>query len=390
MKGYFRKIPAKNRKGYTWSFTVDIGRDPATGKRRQKTRSGFETKKQAQEACAKLISELSKGTYIEPSKIAYKDFLDQWLESKETRVRKATYSKYMNHIKNHIKPGLGNMPLSEITPMMIDRFYTRLRKEKGLSNTSIADIHNIVKSTFKQAMVWNMVGRNPAELVTPPKRDKKEPRLRRMEKCTRFLKAAQGHREYIAFLLALTTGMRQSEILALRWKDIDFDRQTISVNQTLEHDGKGLNTKTKSHNSYRLISIDDETINQLKKHKGLISREKLLLGPGYQDHGLVIPTSVGTPLNPRNLLRTFYRFIKLSGVPKITFHDLRHTHASLLLMQKENPKAVAERLGHDVRMLMETYAHILPNMQKETAANFGKMFYQKDIQSGKNVVKSQS
>ncbi len=374
---YFRKYNVKsNAKGYMWSYTADLGRNPRTGKRIQITRRGFETKKEAEAHCAELISKNSKGEVSLPSKTLVKDYLDRWLLSKN-KIRKATKNKYSTIIRNHLQPGLGFIELSKLTEHHINELYSSLIKESKLSNTTIADIHAVLKNALNQAVKRRIIASNPADLVESPSRDKKVIEVWDYDEANKFLSFARKERQYIAFLLALTTGMRQSEILGLPWKNVDFSNGTIAVTQTLEHDGKELVPKVKSRHSQRSISIDEDTMNQIKQHKKLIAKEKLLLGPSYEDHNLVIPTSKGTPIIPRNLLRTHYRIIRNSDVRPLDFHSLRHTHATMLLKEGENPKTVAERLGHDVRTLMDTYAHVLPNMQKQTAINFGKRFHKK-------------
>ncbi|WP_121604895.1 site-specific integrase [Virgibacillus sp. Bac332] len=189
---------------------------------------------------------------------------------------------------------------------------------------------------------------------------------------------AKDSRYYHAFLLALTTGMRQGEILGLRWKDIDIENETISIVQTLSHKGQELSVGAKTNSGNRRISIDSNTLSQVLKHRTLQEEEMMVNSPVYNSQNdLVVRTSTGLPLSPRNLLRSFYSIIDKSGIKKIRFHDLRHTHASLLLKQGVNPKIVSERLGHaNVRITLDTYSHLLPNLQKETVNNFSKMFYQ--------------
>lgn len=170
--------------------------------------------------------------------------------------------------------------------------------------------------------------------------------------------------------------MRQGEILGLRWKDIDEENRTISIVQTLSHDGKEFNVGAKTDSGNRVIAIDEQTLNQVIKLKHRYKVEMIASRPLYKDYDLVICTSVDTPLSPRNLNRSFDSIIKKAHVKKIRFHDMRHTHASLLLKQGVNPKIVSERLGHaNVRITLDTYSHLLPNLQKETAEEFGKMFY---------------
>ncbi len=170
--------------------------------------------------------------------------------------------------------------------------------------------------------------------------------------------------------------MRQGEILGLRWKDIDEENRTISIVQTLSHDGKELSAGAKTDSGNRQISIDENTLGKILKLKHRTKVETVANRPLYNDLGLVICTSVGTPLSPRNLNRSFDSIIQKAGIRKIRFHDMRHTHASLLLKQGVNPKIVSERLGHaNVRITLDTYSHLLPNLQKDTADEFGKLFY---------------
>lgn len=373
----FKKYPVKNNaKGYKWMYIVDLGKDPRTGKRIQKCKRGFDTKKEAEAHCGKLINKHYKGEMTTPSKMLFKDYLDQWIRSKR-KIRDSTLKNYKNQVYNHIRPELGNAELARLTDNDLYDFYEKLKEEKGLSNTTIHDIHKTVKQILSHAVTKKLIGVNVAEFVEPPARDKKQILVWDYAECQKFLDAVKEHREYMAFLLALTTGMRQSEILALSWKHVDFERNIISVYQSLERGAKGISTKVKSKNSFRSIQVDSQTMFELRRHRRLITEEKNCAGEMYTDLDLVIPTSKGTPINQRNLLRTFYRYMKKANVRKIDFHDLRHTHATMLLREGHNPKAVAERLGHDVRTLMETYAHVLPNMQEQIANNFGSRFYQK-------------
>lgn len=170
--------------------------------------------------------------------------------------------------------------------------------------------------------------------------------------------------------------MRQSEILGLRWKDIDFDDAVLHVHQTLSHDGKKLYQDTKTKSSKRTISLIDWTLAILKDQRKKYKKQKLAAGADYKDHDLVICTKIGTPINPRNLLRTFYSLMKKADVPKIRFHDLRHTVARLMLSRNINPKVVKEILGHsDIRVTLDTYSHVLPSVHKETAKQYGSMLF---------------
>ncbi|WP_332695941.1 tyrosine-type recombinase/integrase [Halalkalibacter lacteus] len=365
-------------------YQVDLGIDPATGKRLQKLKRGFDTKKDAEADCAKLINQFSRGAIAPPKKLLLHELIDKWILSKK-KIRDVTLTKYQRLLKNHIVPALGYIQVSKLTDEHLNIFYEQLKTEKGLSSTTINDVHKLCKQILSYAVKKKFIVENVASIVEAPRLNKKQIQIWTYDECRKFLDHVKEHREYVAFLLALTTGMRQSEILALTWKHVYFERNTISVDQTLERGTSALDPKVKSKNSQHSIRIDHETMQELIKQKRRITKEKMFLGEEYNDFDLVIPTSKGTPINQRNILRTFYRYMKKAGVRQIDFHDMRHTHASMLLQNGANPKAVSERLGHDVRTLMETYAHIMPNIQEEIAADFGSTFYQKKPHKKRNA-----
>ncbi|WP_129727958.1 site-specific integrase [Ectobacillus funiculus] len=188
------------------------------------------------------------------------------------------------------------------------------------------------------------------------------------EQINQFLKAAKEDPGYIVFHLALTTGMRQGERLGLRWRDVDLEKGLIHIRQTLSYDGKEFISGAKTKPSLRTINLSETTIRVLKGRKLIVSKEKLSLGPIYEDFDLVACTQHGMPVNPANVRRTFNRFIKVADAPKIRFHDLRYTHANLLLSKGINVKIISERLGHNnIKVTLDTYSHVLPTMQEEVA-----------------------
>ncbi|MFE4569081.1 site-specific integrase [Paenibacillus chitinolyticus] len=198
-----------------------------------------------------------------------------------------------------------------------------------------------------------------------------------MEEAQTFLKTAQDDTYYIVFLLALTTGMRKGEILGLRWKDVDFDRRVLSVTQILNNDGKEFEAGAKTISGVRPIKVDRETMEFLRKHQRRTKEVKFQNQLVYKDHGLVVSTSLGTPVSQRNITRSFDRIIKLAGVRKIRFHDLRHTHVTFLIKNRETPQVIAERLGWSDTRMIDNYAHIRPDIQEDTADMFGQTFYKR-------------
>lgn len=367
---------AKN-KSKKWYFNVYYTND--NGERKTKKGRGFASKLQATEAMREFETSLKKGTYIQPNKMTYREYMEKWLEGKATTVKASTYGTYSSLVNNHILPAIGNVDLQKITPMKLEDLYRNLMKAGRLSDENIQKVHSIIKDSLNKALRWDMILKNPAAVVDRPKASKKEIEVWDTPEVHKFLEVAKLTRNHMAFLLAVTTGMRQGEILGLRWKDIDFLSGNLSIIQTLSHDGKELSIGAKTSAGNRVIAIDAETLNALEKHRLKYNEEKMASRNIYEDNNLVISTSVGTPLSPRNLVRSFDTIIEKAKVKKIRFHDLRHTHATLLLKQGVNPKIVAERLGHaNVRITLDTYSHLLPTMQKDTAETFGRVFYKNE------------
>lgn len=363
------------KRGKTWSYHLRI-KDPVSGTQKRITKGGFRTKKDAEHAHNKIKYEVQNGTYLEPSKILYRDFFNGWLESKKDNLSRATIINYQSYLKNHIDPFIGKVHLSKISPLLIQKFINELR-DKGLSSGTIRRIFNVINTSLKYAEKMQMISKNPALVVERPKVKHKEMNVWDVLEVKQFLKIAKNSRYYIVFHLAIATGMRQGEILGLRWKDVDLEKGIIYVEQTLSHDGKEFKAGAKTESGIRSINIDPYTVKVLKSHKKMIIEEKIKLGDNYQDNDLVVCTSNGTILNPRNLTRIWKNLITKSGLTKIRFHDLRHTHASLMLKQGEHIKVVSERLGHSkTQTTLNVYSHVMPNMQEESAKRFGAMLFE--------------
>lgn len=269
--------------------------------------------------------------------------------------------------------------INKSNPMIIQGLYNKLTKRKALSDENIQIVHTLINDSLKKAERLGLIARNPAALVDRPKAVKKEITLWDVAEVRQFLKCAKkSGRYYIAFLLALTTGMRQGEILVLRWKDVDFENGCVRITQTLSSDGKELLPYTKTKSGSRTIDLPEKAVTALKRH-WLFIRGEREEAKSYKNLDLVVCTGLGTPTHKSNIRRVFKSIIKKAEVPKIRFHDMRHTYATLLLLQGVNPKIVSERLGHaDVRITLDTYNHLLPSMQKETALQFGKMLFEED------------
>ncbi|MEJ9256033.1 tyrosine-type recombinase/integrase [Bacillus wiedmannii] len=368
MKGHIRK------RGNKYCIVIDIGPDPETGKRRQKWFSGYKTKKEAQADVAKKITELNEGTFIEPSKVTLEDYLNHWLEIKSMSIERSTFVGYRAFINQHVIPSIGMIALHKLNVMHIQKCY-KTAIDKGIANNSVLLMHRILKSALNLAVKQNIISRNPADFAEIPKKERTSIQTWTEEEVKKFLLHSQESRYHIGYLLAITTGMRMGEVLGLRWQDVDFEKHTVTINQTSGHDNK-IKKTAKTNSSKRTIPVPKETIESLKKHKVLINQEKLKLGSAYQDFDLINCNEFGMIIKKANFRKNFIRAIHNAGVKEIKFHDLRHTHATILLKQGVNPKIISERLGHtDISMTLSVYSHVLPNMQEEAVKNFGKSIF---------------
>lgn len=365
MQGHVRK------RGKKWCFVLDVGRDPETGKRKQKWFSGYATKKEAQRAMSEKLAEVNRGDYIEPTKMNLADLLDTWLREEVKGSRSAhTFDMYSTLVRNHIKPGLGSLPLDKLAPLHIQKFMSQMTG-KDLSASTVNYALFVLKTALSWAVDMELIPKNPAQKITPKSKTKARMNVWTPEEVARFLRTAKDNRYFTAFHLALSTGMRIGEILGLHWEDVDLDDGMIRVRRMLEESSEGsrIVERTKSDAGRRSIALTDESVEVLKRHRANQKQEMLILG--YRSD-LVFMNMKGKPISSRGLRYHFDGCIKLAEVPKIRFHDLRHTHATLLLQQGVHPKVVQERLGHSsITMTLDRYSHVIPSMQKEAAQSLG-------------------
>lgn len=380
MRGHITK------RGNKYSFVIDIGRDPVTKKRRQKRVSGFTSEKKANKAMIDMIAELQKGTYVEPTTLRLNEYLDDWLKFKEKRVVHSTYLHYKGYINNHVKPALGNIKVSELTPKQVEDFYDSLLENEILSERSIKHIHRILSNAISRGATKGEIPRNIMKVVEPLKVPKNEMKYWDMETLNEFLNNTLGEYHYTTWYLAAFTGMRQGEILGLKWDCVDFENKMLYIRRSLKRsDGDYELAELKNNSSYRSISISNSDIFVLKKHYNEQQRIKSRAGKDYKDQNLVIATSNGNHVLPSNVGRAFRRCLKYTEVNTIRFHDLRHTHASMLFSLGTHPKIVQERLGHSsITVTLDTYSHMLPNMQQAVAESLESAFKEQEEKQVKN------
>lgn len=380
MRGHIAK------KGNRYYIVVDLGRDHRN-KRKQKWFSGYKTKREAEKDLPRVLYELQNG-YKEPEKMTLKEYFNQWLDKKKKTVAPGTYEHYEAYMRNHIIPALGNVKISKLDSYHIESFMKEV-DEKDLAQRSKKHIYRILSNSLTDGKRYG-IDPDIMEDIDSPRVDREEIEHWTQEEVHQFLGSLKSKNHAMPIILALATGMRRGEILGLRWSKINFENKTISVTHQLKKDVDGvwhLSPELKTKTSYRTIKIDDDTIEILKKHKVQQEKDKLKIGPDYEDKDLVCATTTGGFIKPTYLRTVFNRTIKKSGVKKISFHGLRHTHATLLLQAGVHPKVVQERLGHrSIQTTLDTYSHLIPGIQEIAATSIQQSLYGKKEQAPENVI----
>jgi integrase len=361
----------------TWLVRVFMGRD-GRGKRRYLNKTIKGKKKDAQDYLSKTIAAISTGTFIEPSSLTVKEYLDKWLEAAaRPRVSRRTADGYAGLLERYIHAPLGSKRLDSLKPLDVQDVYGEMLA-RGLSARVVRHTHSALRNALKQAVKWGMLSRNPAELVELPKVPHKERRVLALAEAQQFLEAAGVMPHGLIFEFALLSGMRPEEYLALQWKDIDFERGTVQVRRALVRHKKSWSfEEPKTARSRRTIFLPAPLLQRLAAHKRTQAEARMKLGAAWQALDLVFCSEGGTPHTIPNLTYRYFRpILTKAELPRIRLYDLRHSCATLLLVAEENPKVVSERLGHSsIVLTLDTYSHVLPTMQQKATARLEKLVY---------------
>ena len=359
----------------SWELRVYLGRGP-DGRKLYKSHTIEGTKRQAQNELNDLLSKLQRGEYVAPSRMTVAEYLERWLtDYGRVKVAAKTLERYSEIIRAHLAPALGHHALPKLQPLHIQAYYShaleRGRRDGrgGLAAQTVLHHHRVLREALQQAVRWQLLSRNVADAVEPPRPQRRETEVFDQAEVDRLLEAARGTRLGLPVLLAVTTGLRRGELLGLRWQDVDLEGGKLAVRQSIEQTKAGLAFKQpKTQKGRRVVTLPPMTVDGLRRHKAEQAKERLQLGPAYTDHGLVLARPDGRPQNPEEMTRAFKRFVQRAGVRVLSLHKLRHTHATLLLGANVHPKVVSERLGHaTVGITLDTYSHVLPNLQEEAA-----------------------
>lgn len=341
---------------------VYLGRD-ANGKRDYLNQTVKGSKKDAQALLNKLLRDKDMGTLLEPSRESLGEYLDRWLEAAaKPRLGASSYSDYERLLRYYVRPELGATPLQKLTALDIQKVYGGM-SARNLSPRTVQYTHRILRNALEQAVKWRVLIHNPAQYAELPKQVHREMRFMTDEESRRFLTVARTSPYYAFFTLMLSTGLRPSEALALRWQDVDLKRHALRITRTVKRvKGVWLFEGTKNKRS-RVVDYP-------------VSLNEVLLGHRAQqadlkgETDLVFSSLAGTPLHEKNMLTRYYRpLLTAAGLPKeMRLYDLRHTHASLLLLAGVHPKLVSERLGHSsIVITLDTYSHVIPSLQRDSA-----------------------
>ena len=294
-------------------------------------------------------------------------YLTEWLSTTKTSIRPRTFTRYSEYVRVHAVPQIGRVKLAKLSPQHLQRLYAT-RLEAGSSPSTVAHLHAVLHRAFRQAERIGLVPRNVVALVDPPRIVRKEMRTLTPEQARAFLTATAEDRLGAVYVLAVSTGLRQGELLALRWRDVDLEGGTLAVRATLQRTAEGLVlAETKTARSRRQVMLTEAALTSLRRHRIAQAQERLRLGSAWEDKDLVFANEVGGAVEASNLLRRSFRpLLKAAGLPSIRFHDLRHTAATLLLGRGVHPKIVSEMLGHSqIAVTLDTYSHVTPSMQRD-------------------------
>jgi integrase len=342
---------------------------PTVNGTKRKTIYG-KTQAEVRDKLTRALSDRIDGIVYDDENMTVEEYLDVWLKgSVYSSVRRSTYDRDSNLVNNHIKPILGGLKLKKLNSAHVQSFY-RDRLDAGLSASTVLKMHDILRRGLAQATKWHLVPKNVADVVKPPRPVPKEMVALSADETRRLLEAAGGDRLEALYVLAVHTGMRQGELLALRWQDVDLENGVVTVRRTLTRNGgKVVFGEPKTNKSRRSICLTPQAVDALRAHLDRQLQDMEILGDRYQDQGLVFTTDTGAPINPSNLRqRSFAQLLKRAGLPHMRFHDLRHTCATLLLSRGVHPKFVQELLGHaTIAITLDTYSHVMPSMGDATA-----------------------
>ena len=364
----------RKRSDGRWEGRYTAGRDPETGKTVYKNVLG---KTQA-EVKAKLKQAIQENADVDTLKAAQYtvgQWMDVWFENyAKIKVRPSSHQTYRGYIDNHIKPNIGKIPLSKLTTLELQKLYKKLLSRgrvnrieakgqpKGLSPKTVRNIHQVISSAMDFAKAQKLIAVNPTDGCALPKLEHKEMKTLPVEQLASFLREAKESGVFEMYYIELATGLRRGELLGLKWEDLDLEQGTLRVQRQVSRiNGEVVEAPLKTKNSYRTISLGGDAVGILKEQKKKC---------GCSEY--VFPSPTGGPISPDSVIQMLHRVLKRAGLPKVRFHDLRHTFATVALQNGVDIKTVSGMLGHySAGFTLDTYAHVTTAAQREAAKTMG-------------------
>jgi integrase len=354
----------------TWTIQVYLGEDPVTGKKRYRARTIRGTKRQAELALAKLIQAVETGMDFDSGRISLAEYMERWLAASARNLRPKTLERYRELVRVHIVPVVGGIRLDKLQPLHLERVYQEVLAQ-GRSGQTALHVHRLLYTALRQAVAWQLLHRNVAEAVTPPRPERKDiPPLTRTDVAT-LLRVVKDTDLEVPTALGLGTGMRLGEVLGLRWQDVDLDGGRARIVQTIQQTSMGpIVVPPKSERSRRIVLLPNFVVQPLRRHKAAQAERRLICGTEWQDNDLVVDRGDGGPVMTRVISRRFSTAMRRAGI-ELTFHGLRHGHASLMLAAGVDLKVVSERLGHStIAITADLYTHVAEEVHRKAADSF--------------------
>jgi integrase len=335
------------------------------------------TRAEARTKLRDLARQVEAGLSLAGGRQTVATYLDKWLDSvAQHRVRSTTFARYGQLVRMHVTPAIGALPLSKLTGQHLAELYSN-RLAAGQSARSVEQLHGVLHSALRQAVRWDLIARNPADQVSPPRPKRPEIHALTGDQVRAMLEAATGDPLEALYVLAVTTGMRQGEMLGLTWSAVDLAGGRLEVRASLVRRRAATWSleDPKSAKSRRRIRLSAAAVAALRAHRVRQAEARLLVGSDWQDNDLVFPDAWGRPLDGAHVTgRDLRLLLERAGLPRIRFHDLRHTAATLLLASGTHPKMVQELLGHStIALTLDVYSHVTPSMHDEAAATMDRL-----------------
>ena len=364
----------RKRSDGRWEGRYTAGHDPVTGKRITKNVLG-KTQAEVREKLRRTIEETRGLDVARAGEYTVGQWLEVWFNDYAMlKVRPSSHQTYRGYLDHHIKPYIGNIPLTKLSSLDLQRLYKKLlsdgrvdrieskKQPKGLSAKTVRNIHQIISSALKLAIEQRLIARNPADGCALPKAERKEMQTLPVEQLTSFLREAKDSGVFALYYIDLTTGLRRGELLGLKWSDIDLEKGDLRVQRQIGRiDGKIIEMPLKTKNAYRTLPLSADAIDVLMQQRRKTGNSEW-----------VFPSPTGGPMSPDSVLHMLHRVLKRAGLPKVRFHDLRHTFATLALQNGVDIKTVSGMLGHfSAGFTLDTYAHVTTAAKREAARTMG-------------------